>query len=348
MVTIIEPTCKKWEHELVNAGLINLVNSIMGSDMEFWGEKNHLNAVKALRGEFGFKTHKLSSIPDRQKSSKNKLISQYLELINRAVIVSRPQTVIVSAAYHECIMSVQYLATIYRSIKFIIILHGMIEPKFGDTRHYIDVIKKNNRCNILYLTYSPFCVRFLKNNGIHNVDFIHHPYIKCSVNKTKIGNELSVGVIGACSNANAARIASELSNERIDNLRFLVFSNYWRRMRGIDGVIKVKGEFERTDIELVMSQIDYLLLPYGKTDYSMSASGVMWDAVSYSKPCICYDSDYLKYYQQRCNIGFVCETIDDMKNTIIDLYHNGSEYTGFFSGLDLFDEENVLRMKSVL
>ncbi len=341
MVTIIEPVCKKWEHEIVNAGLLKLIGNLTVDEVSFWGEGRHVNAVMSLMGENRIIPHSLDSVPDRQTPNKSIRCFLYCNLIMRIIETSRPNVLVITAAYDDCIRSVQFLSKIYRNIRFCVVLHSMVDPRFGDTELYIKTIIDHNRENICYITYSPYCRDLFLKRGINNVFFLHHPYILQNGGR-RVGTDIvNVGVIGACSNMNAARIARELSYDKASDIRFRVFSRNWREMRGIDGVIIEKEEFERDDMDSIMSQIDYLLLPYGKNDYKLSASGVMWDAVSYSKPCITYDSDYLSYYQNRCGIGYVCESLSELKRRVESLRTEKRGELRLFKNLDIFDKENL-------
>ncbi len=340
MVTIVEPVCKKWEHEIVNAGLLDLISESTESNISFWGERRHVSAVMSIVRSNRIMTHPINSIPDRQNSNKRIRVLSYCKLITRIIETSNPNALIITAAYDDCIRSVQFLARIYKNVRFYIVLHSMVDPRYGETELYIKTIADYSRENVHFITYSPFCKELFMERGIHNMYFLHHPYSNHNCKEKSCTDVVDVGVIGACSNMNAARIARELSYDKTSGVRFRVYSRNWREMRGIDGVTIEKEEFERGDMDDIMSQIDYLLLPYGKNDYKLSASGVMWDAVSYSRPCISYDSDYLSYYQNRCGIGYVCGSLAELKRTISNLRFHREGELQLFNNLDTLDKEN--------
>ena len=85
--------------------------------------------------------------------------------------------------------------------------------------------------------------------------------------------------------------------------------------------------------------MDYLLLPYGKDEYRLSASGVLWDAVSNRIPCLMLDSKYFEYYSPY-RIGYRADSINELCKIICERIQERRRKDTFFVGMDQIVREN--------
>lgn len=84
-----------------------------------------------------------------------------------------------------------------------------------------------------------------------------------------------------------------------------------------------KQNFTRTEIEVILSNVDYLLFFYESDSYELTTSGAFFDAIAYGKPIIFIKNICFDYYFDTFKFGYRYDNtealIDDMPN--IFRYH---------------------------
>lgn len=351
MIALIEPVCINWEHENVNAGLLRLVSTVSEEPVVYFGEAGQIKAVSALYHSPGVKFIEIKHIPPRELQDVGKSIGNYLRMIETVILKIKPRVVMITAAYRPCITAVKILAKLNKNIEFKIVLHGMIEEKAGHQKEY-DKIICQNIANVTYLSYSSYCRERYKRMGGVNIDFIHLSYIShgSETRKKQInGSEIKIGVIGACANKNAMRFVRAVSKDRelSDKVKFYILSGNADEFQNRNCVI-VSKNFKRKDMEKLMCDMDFLLVPYGRNEYKVSTSGVIWDGISNRVPLLMYDSPCLKYYHARVNLGYLCGSLEELKTILKQISFNGIPDNEFFVNLDMLEKENMETMERLL
>ena len=92
-------------------------------------------------------------------------------------------------------------------------------------------------------------------------------------------------------------------------------------------VIRVKQErwrLTREDLVSELQKTSYLIMPYDKTKFGKTnVSGTFFDAVKYLKPIIAINNSELSHYFEKFgDIGYLCESTDEMKQIILDIANN--------------------------
>lgn len=343
MISIIEPICIKWEHEEVNAGLLKLVSDVSGNDkFVFYAEKEQIKSVMSIYSADNIRFIEIEESSRRKSRESRVLVNNYISLLLKVIKDSNPDVILITTAYKPCIIAVHIISHIYSRVKFWLTLHGMIETKWGETNNYINIMKRGrNNSRIGYITYSPFCEKLLIENNISKVLFLNHPYIAVRKKRSVIrGDKLKIGIVGACANGNAARLISAIACNPLisDKCTFEVLSNNSQRLRGLKNVNIISSEFSRSQKESLMQNIDFLLIPYGANDYQLSATGVIWDAVSNKVPCLMYDSRYLQYYQQKIKMGYQTHSLEKLIKKIQHIVDADCEIECFIGLKELYDD----------
>ena len=158
MITVIEPVCKKWEHEEVNAGLLRLVDQCLpsGEKIIYHGENSHVKAVSSLYNSENveFSGSEIESRFDEMQDFIKAMIYLY-----RCIRDDKSDVLFISAAYHPFILAVKKTAFFCKNISFYVVLHSMVEEKYGHQKTYDDLVKAEVK-NVFFrkLAFEMVCV----------------------------------------------------------------------------------------------------------------------------------------------------------------------------------------------
>lgn len=353
MVALVEPMCMGWEHEEVNSGLLKLIDNTTEDKISYYGDRGQVQAVSNIYYSVKVNFKEIEKIPEKEIRDTNRALAIYIKILRTVVKDSRPDTVFILSGDRPCMMAVQISARIYPKVNFLMILHAILDPKLGHTSSCAEIMRKSVGIpNLSYITYSPFAEALLGQRGIDNILFLHHPYIEAVEKKDRRNkhDKYRIGIIGACSNRNAYRFVDAVGHEPdiADKYEFWIASRGGSLFKGLENAKIVSSEFDRGYIEAFMKQIDYLLLPYGRNDYRIAASGILWDAVSNKVPCLAYDSRYICFYQKRHNIGIQRNSLRAMLETLKEIEKNEAENEEYFVNMDTLERDNQKIIREIL
>ncbi|MCM1120968.1 MAG: hypothetical protein NC416_00140 [Eubacterium sp.] len=355
MIVLLEPVCSAWIHEEVNAGFLQLImNNSSDEEVTYIGEKNHLHCIKKIYDNPQVHFIVLSRFIDFHAADLYKNLFEYFRLLCSVMIRCKPDKLFVLCGYRPCILAVELVSILFRNVEINLIVHGMIEEKKGHKKSYDKLFKIGNSCKRLrFVSYSPYCTGRYWNIKEDKFVFLHHPYVKSSqhtpASRKSKESKIIIGIIGACANEKAKKLISLVNkNELINEYEFWVASKFGKKFKNLKNVKVLDLEFERKNIEKIMCSMNYLLLPYGKDEYMLSASGVVWDAVSNRIPCLMLDSKYFAYYMPY-KIGYQADSIKELCEIICDrIQEGGGGNDTFFVGMDQIDWENEKKIKYLL
>lgn len=324
MIILLEPICYGWIHEEVNAGMLKLIDECTDDNIFYVGEEEQVKCVSKLYKSD--KVHYLdyANLLDRSESDCYKNVFYYYKLIKNILVKRKPTKIIILSAYRPCILASIIHATICRKTQFIVVLHAMVEQARGKSNSYKNLFKLSQACNNLqFITFSPYCNNKywgLKNNKII---FIHHPYIKANIktNHTSHRGKI-IGVIGACANPKAKALIARINAMQLEfPYEFHIISRFGDKFRRLANTKIVELPFERCEMESQIQEMDCVLLLYGKNEYTISASGVLWDAISNEVLCFMLNSPYFKYYNEYVS-GLVVDNLEEMAEKLSDFICN--------------------------
>jgi hypothetical protein len=235
----------------------------------------------------------------------------------------------------------------FKELKVIIGLHGELQYikrenifKYKFLGFFLRLSLKNKYDKkTLFLVYSGMIQKNLLEEipEVKNkVFWIDHPY-KYSVvpHENMISFPLVIGSIGIASKTKNTHFIFKLSDILEDivvnkNLRFKILGKSMKDILPFQNnnveytyqnVMIPKDEYQR-DIEL----LHYIIFFYDNNFYSLSPSGVFFDAVEFEKPIIALKSDLFIYYFERFgNIGYLCDSLEDISILLKELVINFPE-----------------------
>lgn len=355
MIVLLEPVYYSWVHEEVNAGMLKLISDAGREKVLYIGEREHIRCIRELYAD-NVCFAEITKLLPHKDITEMRSASYYAGLIKSVIKRYRPKHLFILGAFYPCILAAEIVSVFHPGCRFHVTLHGMVEP--GNESH--DLYKKLiGFCRFLpnldFITYSPYCRAKYWKIREEKMNFIHHPFIKVQYDKhgkskdknKRDGDILRIGIIGACSNTAARKVVAGLNGMGLEKkLEFWVFSKFGNRFRNTPNAQLIDAEFDRIQMQEALRELDYILIPYGKEEYTMSASGVLWDAISNEVPCLMLGSKYLAYYN-RYHIGYQAETISELCKMVRDKAAK-KEFGTMDIKLSELEEYNLKKMRGIL
>ncbi len=274
------------------------------------------------------------------------------------------QFVFISSMFPLAHFAYLIIRPFFKDVKVIIGLHGELQfikrenPfKYKFLGFFLRLNLKNKYDKkTLFLVYSEMIKKNLLDEipEVENkVFWIDHPYKYSFVpHKKKISFPLVIGSIGIASKTKNTHFIFKLSDILKDivgnkNLKFKILGKSMKDILPFQNnnveytyqkVMIPKDEYQR-DIQLLR----YIIFFYDNNFYSLSPSGVFFDAVEFEKPIIALKSDLFIYYFERFgNIGYLCDSVEDMGILLRELVLNFSE-DEYFIQID-----NIRKIKTTI
>lgn len=353
MVILLEPTCGSWVHEEVNAGFLQLVVQNSKQKVMFIGEERHVHCVKRIyhQPEVVYKTIKDPVAKNDSDLYKN--FFYYYRLLRSVLKEFKINQLFILCGYRPCILAAELIAVVFPKARINFVIHGMVEETNWHYRSYARLFWISRYIqNLRFVTYSPYCTGQRWNIQRDKFVFLDHPYVEAALEKGNVKKQetdkIVIGIIGACANDKAMELITMINRRRLgERYEVWVASKYAQRFKYLKNVRKVDIDFKRENMEKLMLETDYLLLPYGKEEYALSASGVLWDAIVHRIPCFMLDSPYLKYYNQY-KIGYQEDTVEKLCDVICDIVQNGKKKEDFFVDLAKINKQRNETIKKML
>ena len=337
MICLFEPQCLAWAHETVNSGVLNLILEQSDENVVVACEKQHFNCItvnidKAKLQRVTF----YPFIPEFDVNIDTLAVSSIYEKYIKSVLTNYPDITnfIMLSSHRGNMESVYKISKSYLYIHFHVVVHAIMENLIKDNLvdeepfSLAEMINKMGGCkNIDFYIYNPLLKKYacdiLTDEVLSKFSFIHHPIICLDdTNNDVREDEIVIGIFGAC---------NRFSKKIVENIRWTGHGKFVSVSGGkpygdLDYVSYINdgNRVSRDLIDITAKSTDLYLLPYNKTQYVISISGILIDSISYCKPAIMLDSPILKYYNERFDIGY---QFDDERKMInfIELVFNSSE-----------------------
>ena len=92
-----------------------------------------------------------------------------------------------------------------------------------------------------------------------------------------------------------------------------------------------------------------MLYFYNPETYRLTASGALFDAISFGKPSIYLSNDYFKDAIGESPIGYGCDTVDDMVRKVDEIIQRGDmQYQSYVHNLDMLKDKFSIRYNAEL
>lgn len=353
MIILLEPVCSSWIHEEVNAGFLQLVRNNSNDEVLYIGEKEHVCCVRKIYADSQVKYKVIIRQASWQGSDSYENTIYYFILMFSVIMKCKPNILFILCGYRPCILAAEMVSFLFPYIKINFIIHGMIEKYKGNSSSYERLFKIATFCKRLrFVTYNPFCTDNYWGVKRKKFFFLHHPYVKDrsqAIRKERINTGVTIGIIGACANAKALKLISMVNRCKVEgDYEFLVISRFGNHFRHLKNVKVLDITFDREKKTRLMRNMDYLLLPYDRQEYTLSASGVLWDAISNHVPCLMLDCKYFEYYMPY-KIGYRAKNIKELCEIVCEKIQCGREENEkFFMDLEKIEQERNRAIRQML
>lgn len=319
------------------------------------GEIEHIRCVRTIFCNSRVHFVAVREIVNMEAADSYKNFLHYFRLLNSVVTKYEPRIIFILCGYRPCLFASEWIAIIHRRVKVYFVLHGMVEKNKGCSGSYMKLLRFGRHCKrIQFISYSPYCTGRYWGICENKMVFLHHPYVRKDYTEPKVvekdgSDKVIIGVIGACANDKAVKLIVSVNRKAAEhNYEFWVASRFGKKFQNLENVKVLNLEFSRKRIEKLMRKIDFMLMPYGRDEYMMSASGVLWDAIINRLPCLMLDSDYFKYYMSY-QIGYQADSIEGLSQAICEILQrkrDGQEK--FFVNMDRIASENNETVSALL
>lgn len=340
MKIIYEPTSKGLAHLVFNASFLKIIASLYKEDnLYFFGEEEHLEHIKSNIEEVDNLILKKIKVNDLSQKLKA-LVGEFVNLMKIKIfdIKNNSNELIITNSHAHTLLFTKFL---FSKKKITFILHGSIEELLKDKNflqlgfyNKLALEYKNKKNNFRYIVLGDSIKENLEEiipSIKNNLYSIEHPYdFKDTSHNDNLNvkKNINIGTIGNVAPEKRSESLFEIENylneNGIENIKLFHVGKF----DGIDipenSKVKIPGSkrmLPRIDYEEYINNLDYILFFYPSDTYRLTASGAIFDAISYNKPVIVIENDYFKYIFKICgDIGYLCKDIDEMKN-ILNMVH---------------------------
>ncbi|MGN0428154.1 MAG: hypothetical protein ACI4F0_10160 [Agathobacter sp.] len=341
---LIEMQCKAWEHNRVNAGIIMLCAATAPKEaVKLYAEKEH---IASLEGILSGSSEFFQSNPIDFQLWKGKEAKKY-KLLLEDIMKRNPEEklIILLSSNKEIIHMVSKISKRHKDKKFIIILHAVLEEviysdqltkvqkvcecigyyhnrlKGVSLEPSITLQEYINKCtepNTFFVVYAPkykeYIQKKIEADVLRRFVFLHHPLYDAQSSQKAVKGKITIGLYGQAVNKNAYDII-KCYNEKYDN-KTVIFKIMAQKNHDILKLENVERLFEQEyvsneDLENARKEFDYVLIPYDKNQYKVTASGILCDVISEEIPVLMLNSPLLEFYNQY-GIGIMETSIDEM------------------------------------
>lgn len=385
MILLAELQCKDWEHNRVNSGIIKQIRKAFPNEhIKLYAEARHINNLRNILDGDGIELEfaEIEFYDWRQGNQYCK--SNYAKLIEQIIRENENVREIVLLSCNKgIVLGCDIESRQYPQVTFHLVLHAAAEEichyqrqkkkdkvwrMVSNLRHFgksvepvismKDCMEKCCQNNCKFIIFSPNYRSGLKeklnDEILDKITFLHHPFFDSRYEKENVkSNKVKVGIYGQAVNQNALEII-RYYNLHYDNdsVTFQVMAKADNEIFMQKNVVRLfdKDYVCNKELEHAISEFDFILIPYDKSQYIVTASGILCDAVSQEIPLLMLDSPYFEYYNNY-EIGILCKDIASMAKRISELFE--LENVEHFREMDkklkkVAFEKNVNTLKEVL
>ncbi|WP_412466463.1 hypothetical protein [Pedobacter sp. KLB.chiD] len=362
MIIVVEPQMQGEKHVIVNAGILEILQiTFPGDTMHLYADELH--SKRLLEKPYLSKQNLvLSSYKYKPKEDKKTNIA--LKLFRQARLSCKmfrqakkhqAKLIVFTSCFPFTALFVNFLAGLYKQ-KIIICHHGDLGVLLLDknklvTKIFRYFIKKMMVNRNLKFNNSLIYGKSIKDKLIATIPsicdnsfiVIDHPYEYYGnnlFNKAK-GEILTLSNIGTATlikNSESLFDLAQILRTNISNneLKLTQIGSVATELQPFINefvdVLKRDGSFIPNSVfEESLAKSDYFIY-FFKTGgyYELCPSGTFFDAIKYLKPIIAIKNSYLEYYFDKLgNIGYLCESIDDMAELIRSIIKGGKKQEYF-------------------
>ncbi|AAR35625.1 glycosyltransferase [Geobacter sulfurreducens] len=348
MILVCEPVCHGFEHSSFNAAMLLVIShACPEEEIVFLAERDHLGFVgaetlvssrKAIQFE-PIDIPKRKSIKAERFELEHRLVRMLFERAER----SGASRVVFTCISNETLRAVKLQFPAFPGVKCLMVMHSILSSvaerpsllpwKNRDT--FRNWLLRGNCDRLTYIVLGDSIKRELLDRVpslAPYVTSIDHPYhFEPAVKYSPFaGNSITFGALGVLRKVKGSheflRLAHEIQKTRTSFCsRFVCIGPIIdRKLRGLlsDDVELPSPDapLSPQDYALHVRSIDYAIFFHKPETYTLTASGVLFDAFSYLKPVIALRNPFFEsYFERMGNIGYLCDNYGELKRTVLSL-----------------------------
>lgn len=343
MIYCIECQFKGWSHQEVNSGLIKEIVQVCGKEpVCVVAEQSHIDVLKTYEyaKEIKFMNYQMKSIQTSSSGEDECNFKDYIISLKQLfsdIRLKEGDRVFFMSSNRALIVALELLAIQYEDVKFFFVMHAILEKvitegMIKESKHVFTLknilrLLSFNR-NVYLISYAPDTKKLLKEflpvRALRQVIFLHHP-VEREQEPDRVQHEstIKIALIGAAVNANGVKVINRaLEKTKSNKIEFMVLDRQYVQNSFCDERVKVTRKvmgFDEEEIREAIRTSDWILLPYDSSKYRISASGIFADAIRYEKSILALNSPYIRYYNDKCRIGFVEDSVEELADRIVEI-----------------------------
>ena len=353
MIYFVEPNKRGDAHTVINACMLAILAK--SEEVRFFGSRPHIEGIKKLiPADLGVQFSAMQVIDG---SAKSWIFKESLEMYNLLRLLAKAKRkgvrfVFISSVFPMALYFLKVIRRMFPGVKIIIGLHGELEfvrkDKERKLRFLGFFLKKAFRlggdANSKYLIYGESIRLNLVHEGLlreEEIIVIDHPYlykVRDSAADGSLHSPLRFGSIGLATLNKRTHLIFKLAEALKDaiNEKRVAFSIVGRLLGELDAYSneyvsysKEGKHMDRQAFDKGIDSLDYSLYFYDNSFYQLSASGALFDAISFEKPILALYNDYFAFYFKRLGpIGYLFEDLKGMEDKIASIINGecGEEY----------------------
>jgi len=348
MILACEPVCRGFEHAAVNAAMLAVfAEAFPDEDVVFYADQSHVAFVAdepLLRGRNRIRFNGWTVPPRKAEGAER--FSQEFDTVRKLFEIaerSGPATVLYTCISDETLRAIKMQTGTFPGVACVVVLHGILASLLK--RPFFFPTKKRHAFRTWFLRgNSPQVTYIVMGDSIRRellarfpdvepyIASIDHPYIYADDAAYIPFRDGAVrfGALGVLRKAKGShlflRLAREVTSEATAyHPRFVcvgpVVDKKLRKHIGeAVSVPSPDTPLSKEEYSSHARQLDYAVFLHDAEAYTLTASGVLFDAFSHLKPVIALKSPFITgYFEKMGNIGYLCDRFVDMKKLVLRL-----------------------------
>lgn len=337
MIALIEAQCQGWEHEQVNSSFIKMLEEVF-EDEKFvvYAEEEHLQCIMK-KEKYDYDRISTKRVSIVSKFSEDEEVFETSKILFQEIMKNDSDNltdVIFLSVSIGIISACVCLAKEYPQVRFHLILHSVLEQilekrifkrmakaLLGRQKNQIaKLLDSASLSNMDFITYAPLYKKYLKlylnRASFMKFFFIHHTFNNLEIKKErtvkcKYGDKIEIALYGQAVTDEAIEVIRKFGQDRelSEIVEFRVITSSAHMITKEKNVMLVYNRditnITASMIDCYIQECNFVLLPYTKLQYQMTASGIFWDAMRNRVPVLSLDSPYAEYYMKKNEIGFL-------------------------------------------
>jgi hypothetical protein len=348
MILACEPVCRGFEHAAVNAAMLAVfADAFPDDEIVFYADESHVAFVAAeplFRSRNRIKFAGLAVPPRKAKgvdrfSCEFKTVQDMFEIAER----SGASTVLYTCISDETLRAIKIQIGKFPDIPCVVVLHGILASLLQ--RRFFFLPKNRHTFRTWFLRGNPRQLTYIVlGESIRrellarfpdlepNIASIDHPYDYAdeSEHVPFRDDTIRFGALGVLRKAKGSHLFLQLAKEVTSMAtayrpRFIcvgpvVDKKLLKHLGEAVSVPSPDTPLTKEEFAFHARQLDYAVFLHDAKTYTLTASGVMFDAFSYLKPVIALKSPFFSaYFDRMGNIGYLCDSYADLKRRVLDL-----------------------------